>query len=401
MAGERIKVPIADICHVKQGRYLPPGEMAASRTPATSIPVYGANGILGFTDKVMFNEPVSLVTCRGNGCGLLQRTEGRAWISNNAMACSPKGKNDSRYLHYLLFASDFKDVTTGSAQPQITSGHLNRKRILLATNHNEQKAIAAVLGALDDKIELNRRMNATLEAMARALFQSWFVDFDPVRAKAEGRPTAALYEPTAALFPARFQDSELGEIPQGWRVGTVGEAFNVTMGQSPPGESYNEEGNGLPFFQGRRDFGFRFPTRRVFCTAPTRLAKAGDTLVSVRAPVGDINMADEACCVGRGVAAVRHKTGASSFTYHSMANHAEDFERFEAHGTVFGAINKDSFQNLTCIIPPSEITAAYERFAAPMDAEIHLLDHQSRTLTTLRDTLLPKLLSGGVKLSNF
>ncbi|MFZ1828067.1 MAG: restriction endonuclease subunit S [Candidatus Competibacteraceae bacterium] len=159
------------------------------------------------------------------------------------------------------------------------------------------------------------------------------------------------------------------------------------MGQSPPGDTYNEEGNGLPFYQGRTDFGFRFPTRRIYCTAPTRYAKPGDTLVSVRAPVGDINMANEECCIGRGVAAVRHKSGATSFTYHSMANLYPDFARFEAEGTVFGSINKDSFEKLRFVIPTDEIVAAYERQAGPLDEQI-------RTLATLRDTLLPKLLSG-------
>jgi type I restriction enzyme S subunit len=258
----------------------------------------------------------------------------------------------------------------------------------------EQKAIASVLGALDDKIELNRRMNATLEAMARALFQSWFVDFDPVRAKLDGRQPPNFDHATAALFPETFEHDTDGLIPKGWRLGSVRDAFDLTMGQSPPGDTYNEEGNGIPFYQGRTDFGFRFPTRRMFCTAPTRYAKAGDTLVSVRAPVGDINMADEECCIGRGVAAVRHKSGATTFTYHAMANLYPDFAAYEAEGTVFGSINKQNFENLRCIIPPPNIVTAYERLAGPLDDQIRTLEHQSRTLATLRDMLLPKLLSG-------
>ncbi|HQV71231.1 MAG TPA: restriction endonuclease subunit S [Thermoflexales bacterium] len=264
----------------------------------------------------------------------------------------------------------------------------------------EQKAIAAVLGALDDKIELNRRMNATLEAMARALFQSWFVDFDPVRAKLDGRAPAGMDDTTAALFPDRLEDSPLGHIPKGWAAGTIVEGFNLRMGQSPPGDTYNEEGNGLPFYQGRTDFGFRFPTRRIYCSAATRYAKPGDTLVSVRAPVGDINMANEECCIGRGVAAVRHKSGATSFTYHSMANLYPDFARFEAEGTVFGSINKNSFEKLRFVIPPDEIVAAYERQAGPLDEQIRTLEEQSRTLAALRDTLLPQLLSGEVRVTH-
>ena len=312
----------------------------------------------------------------------------------NTKVCEP------RFLFYSLLnhREDFIRIASGGAQRNL-SGGLIRRFALNAPPLPEQQAIAAVLGSLDDKIELNRRMNATLEAMARALFQSWFVDFDPVRAKLDGRQPTGLDSATAALFPEHLEDSPLGHIPKGWKAGTVVEGFNLTMGQSPPGDTYNAEGNGLPFYQGRTDFGFRFPTRRIYCSAPTRYAKPGDTLVSVRAPVGDINMANEECCIGRGVAAVPHKSGATSFTYHSMANLYPDFARFEAEGTVFGSINKDSFEKLRFVIPPMEIIAAYERQAGALDEQVRTLEDQSRTLATLRDTLLPKLLSGELRVT--
>jgi type I restriction enzyme S subunit len=119
----------------------------------------------------------------------------------------------------------------------------------------------------------------------------------------------------------------------------------------------------------------------------------------VRAPVGDINMADEECCVGRGVAAVRHKSGASSFTYYAMENFESDFARFEAEGTVFGSINKQDFSNLPFIIPPGELVAAYESLASPFDTELRILEHQSRTLAALRNTLLPNLLNREIKIT--
>ena len=310
---------------------------------------------------------------------------------------------DPEFLSFFLSAEEsvlwLKQHAVGAVMPNLNEGVI-RQMPLTVPPLAEQKAIAAVLGALDDKIELNRRMNATLEAMARALFQSWFVDFDPVRAKLDARPPAGLGPATANLFPNEFEDSELGHIPKGWRAGTVVEEFDLTMGQSPPGTTYNEGGCGIPLYQGKTDFGFRFPTRRVFCTAPTRYARAGDTLVSVRAPVGDVNMANEECCVGRGVAAVRHKTGATSFTYYSMSNLYPDFARFEAEGTVFGSINKQSFEKLPFVIPLEEVLAAYERQAAPLDEQIRILEEQSRTLAILRDTLLPKLLSGDLRVLN-
>jgi type I restriction enzyme S subunit len=226
------------------------------------------------------------------------------------------------------------------------------------------------------------------------------VDFDPVRAKLDGRPPTGMDKATADLFPEQLDDSPLGNIPKGWKVATVVDGFNLTMGQSPPGETYNEESKGIPFYQGRTDFGFRYPIRRIYCTTPTRYAKPGDTLVSVRAPVGDINMAIEECSIGRGVAAVRHKSGATAFTYHSMANLYPDFARFEAEGTVFGSINKNSFEKLRFVIPPDDIIVAYERQAGAFDEEICILENQSRTLATLRDSFLPKLLSGELSVNS-
>jgi len=302
----------------------------------------------------------------------------------------------SCYLYWLLRTPAYREYCRAHA---IGTTNLSLARDdFLAFPVPRPKAreltLVETLDALDSKIELNRRMNATLEAMARALFQSWFVDFDPVRAKLDSREPAGLDAATTALFPAHFQESPLGHIPQGWSAGTLSEGFDLTMGQSPPGDTYNEDGDGIPFYQGRTDFGFRFPTRRIYCTAPTRYAKPGDTLVSVRAPVGDINMADEECCIGRGVAAVRHKSGAVSFTYHAMENLSPDFALFEGEGTVFGSINKQSFENLRFVIPPQEIVAAYEQIAKPLDDQIYTLEHQSRSLAALRDSLLPKLLSG-------
>jgi type I restriction enzyme S subunit len=261
----------------------------------------------------------------------------------------------------------------------------------------EQKRIAALLGNLDDKIELNRRMNATLEALARALFQSWFVDFDPVRAKAEGRPPAGMDAATAALFPDRFEDSALGEVPQGWRYGQLSELAHITMGQSPPGDTYNETGEGLPFYQGTRDFGFRFPSQRVYCSAPTRYADAGDVLLSVRAPVGNLNVATEKCAIGRGVAGLTSAHGAPSFLFHAMLNSQAGWQKFEAEGTVFGSVSKNDVHNFSALIPPDELIQSFETIAAPLDKCVLANENESQTLAELRDTLLPKLMSGAVR----
>jgi len=309
---------------------------------------------------------------------------------------------NARFLRYFMVSPQMQGrmlswAGAGGTRKALTKGMIESFQVFAPRDITEQQAIACILGTLDDKIELNRRMNETLEEIARAIFKSWFVDFDPVWAKAAGQQPAGLAPHIVDLFPDAFEESELGEIPKGWEVGTVGEDFDITMGQSPPGETYNEDGEGLPFYQGRRDFGFRYPSLRVYCTAPTRFAKPGDTLVSVRAPVGDINMAIEDCCVGRGVAAVRHKTGSRSYTYYAMQSLRTLFDRFEAEGTVFGSLNKRDFHNLPFLIPPTQVVAKFEQQLFPIDQLIETSEQQVQTLAELRDTLLPKLISGELR----
>ncbi len=332
---------------------------------------------------------------------------------------------DNRFLNYAFQYHAKRKLAwaSGSARSFVRRDDFRDLEILLPPLE-EQQAISCILGALDDKIELNRRMNRTLEEMARAIFKSWFVDFlpvrakqrartqtgDSVRAKAAGeqpplsvpqsgaeRQAGGLKPDLAALFPDAFEDSELGEIPRGWEASNLGQHFRLTMGQSPPGSTYNETGQGLPFYQGRRDFGFRFPSRRVFCSSPTRFAEPGDTLVSVRAPVGDVNMASERCAVGRGVAAIRHRSGGRSFTYYSMLHLGDRFGKFEAEGTVFGSINKADFERLPFVVPSPELLTAFDHVVSPLDDRIETCERQTSILADLRDTLLARLISGEVR----
>jgi type I restriction enzyme S subunit len=257
-----------------------------------------------------------------------------------------------------------------------------------------QGDICGSLGPLSDRIDLNRRMNETLEAMARAIFRDWFVEFGPTRAKMEGRAPYLAPE-VWSLFP-----DALGEdgLPVGWKSSTVGNEFVVVMGQSPPGETYTTEPTGLPFYQGKTDFTERFPARRIYCTAPTRRANAGDALISVRAPVGALNMAAEECCLGRGVAALRHRSGSRGYTYYTVMTLQPALAAFEDNGTVFGAINKDSLNGLSVLAPPRQIVEVFEQFSSPLDDRFAANVQESRTLASLRDILLPRLMSGELRL---
>lgn len=359
--------------------------------------VYGSNGPIGWTDQVLAAGPGIILGRKGAYRGV-EYSRDPFYVIDTAYYVVPKKDLDMRWLYYAIKYHKLGEIDDGSPIPSTTRAAVYVLDLDVPTL-SEQKTIANILGTLDDKIELNRRMSETLEAMARALFKSWFVDFDPVRAKMEGRDTG-LPGHIADLFPSRLVDSELGEIPEGWEVACVDDEFALTMGQSPPGETYNEIGEGMPFYQGRADFESRFPKRRVYCTVPTRFAKAGDTLISVRAPVGDINMASEDCAIGRGVAAARHKSGSCSYTFQFMLGLENVFARFEAEGTVFGSISKKDFHSLACVAPTFSIVSCFEKLLAPMDRQIYTQTFESRTLTSLRDALLPKLISGEMRIKD-
>ena len=182
--------------------------------------------------------------------------------------------------------------------------------------------------------------------------------------------------------------------------GTLSDIATITMGQSPSGSSYNEESVGEVFYQGRAEFGFRFPTRRLFTTEPKRMAEPGDVLLSVRAPVGDLNVAYEKCCIGRGLGAIHSKTGDSSFMLYTMFALKPQLDVFNGEGTVFGSINRDGLSNLPVNIPSAEEIAKFEAVVRPMDNLIRTNYEEICRLQSIRDSLLPKLMSGEIDVSD-
>jgi len=243
-----------------------------------------------------------------------------------------------------------------------------------------QNKIMEILKSIDDKIECNQRINDNLEQQAQALFKSWFVDFEPFKG-------------------GEFVESEMGLIPKGWRMGELCEIADITMGVSPSGTTYNTDGNGEVFYQGRAEFGFRFPKRNMYTSEAKRIAEADTILVSVRAPVGDINVAEERCCIGRGLASVKSKNNCNSFILYLMHNLKPVFNRFNGEGTVFGSINKKAFEELQVLIPDEKAISDFESIANSLDCLIKKTEQESRRFAQLRDTLLPRLMSGELKVN--
>lgn len=253
---------------------------------------------------------------------------------------------------------------------------------------SEQQKIVDLLDIFETKIELNNRINAELEAMAKTLYDYWFVQFDFPDANGKPYKTSGgkmVYNPTLKR-----------EIPEGWRDKMLSQIANITMGQSPEGTSYNEDGAGTIFYQGSTDFGWLFPTTRQYTTAPSRMAKKGDILLSVRAPVGDMNIANTDCCIGRGLAALNSKTGFDGFLFYVMKYFKKIFDRRNSEGTTFGSITKDDLYSLTLACPTPDLLQKYDEVVTNYNKMIFERSLENRELIRLRDWLLPMLMNGQV-----
>lgn len=254
---------------------------------------------------------------------------------------------------------------TGTTVSNLRIPHLEQIQIPYLPLEQQAK-ISSVLRALEEKIENNRRLNDNLQQQAKSLYEEMFLN-----------------NPDADMVS-----------------GTLSDIAKITMGQSPSGSSYNEESVGEIFYQGRAEFGFRFPTRRLFTTEPKRMAEPGDVLLSVRAPVGDLNVAYEKCCIGRGLGAIHSKTGDSSFMLYTMFALKPQLDVFNGEGTVFGSINRDGLSNLPVNIPSAEEIAKFEATVRPMDNLIRTNHEEICRLQSIRDSLLPKLMSGEIDVSD-
>ena len=290
-------------------------------------------------------------------------------------------KCNALFLYYLLKykKNDIELIANGSTFQEVSGTALKNFEVSIPPL-DEQRKIAGILSALDDKIELNNKINRNLEAQAQAIFKSWFIDFEPFK-------------------NGRFIDSELGKIPEGWKVGNLSDIANITMGQSPNGNSYNEKKTGMIFFQGRAEFGWRFPRNRLYTTAPKRIAERDSVLLSIRAPVGDINKALERCCIGRGLATLtsNHKT----FLYYKMQSIRHLLDVYNGEGTVFGSINKNTLQEIRTIIPIDSEIIRFELKLKVVDELIRNNYIENLRLMKLRNALLPELMSGKIDILRF
>lgn len=282
--------------------------------------------------------------------------------------CSLRMKNGNQdFLFYMMkyYIPHLLKKESGTVFGSVNRNDINGLEVDIPEDAQVQKKIARYLEMIDDKIEKNSAINENLEQQAKTIYQQMFIE----------------------------------NTSPDWVEGSLRDIANITMGQSPSGSSYNEDGIGAIFFQGRAEFSFRFPTIRLYTTEPKRMACANDILMSVRAPVGDLNIAHTDCCIGRGLAAIHSKTNHQSFVLYTMFSLRKQLDVFNGEGTVFGSINRNSLNDMPILIPSDEAIEEFERIVAPMDAAIRNNYDEICRLQTVRDSLLPRLMSGELDVS--
>ena len=301
---------------------------------------------------------------------------------------------DKKFAFYLFSSNMVKQQLSAAAQQtkiRHTSPDKIKDCIVWLPSLAEQKQIGQLLSYIDHKIALNRSINHNLEAMAKQLYDYWFVQFDFPDEK--GMP----YKSSGGKMV--WNEKLKREIPVGWSDGQLSDIANIIMGQSPDGSSYNEVGNGEIFYQGSTDFGIRFPSIRQYTTAPTRFAKKGDILMSVRAPVGATNIANNDCCIGRGLAALNSKVGSITHLYYIIDGLKTAFDQRNAAGTTFGSITKHDLFALPVVIPNTAVLLSFEKVCSAFFEKQMIIGEEIDLLTKQRDSLLPLLMNGQVSLN--
>jgi type I restriction enzyme S subunit len=379
---------LSSLCEIKQGRYLSPSQMTSEISGDYNIPVIGGNGILGYSNKASNFTDVSLITCRGSKCGLIQWVKAPVWVSNNAMVCDTGVLEENLFLHYVFSNSNFEDVITGSAQPQITVGHLSSKIFKIPAKETWREK-ARILNAFDVKINLLQEMNVTLENISGTIFKSWFIDFNFEGAKS-----------------VSFVDSEFGKIPENWGVSNIGTIANVIDCLHSKKPDLLSQGEPYLQLNNIKDDG-TLDLEKVFCISVEDYKKwtsrievsQGDCIITNVGRVGAVAQIPKnfKAAIGRNITAIRLKQQfpfptflikllLSSIIKSEIKNNTDS-------GTILDALNVRSIPKLKFILPPALLLEHFENVCRPMRERVESNMNEISQLCKLRDSLLPRLLN--------
>lgn len=406
MANDWKDCSLGDVIELKRGYDLPQKE----RLPG-DVPLVSSSGFTDTHAKAMVKGP-GVVTGRYGTLGQVFYVEQDFWPLNTTLYVRDFKGNDPRFISYFLRDVDFLAYSDKAAVPGLNRNHLHQARVRIPTDPREQRAIAHILGTLDDMIALNRRANETLEAMTRTLFKAWFVDFEPVRAKLEGRwqrgqslpgLPAHLYD----IFPDRLVESELGEIPEGWRHSTIGEEVTVCGGSTPSTKEPEFWEGGKHCWATPKDLSaLKFPvlldTDRKITDAglakiSSGLLPVGTVLLSSRAPIGYLAIAEVPTAINQGFIAMKCDGTLPNVFVLPWCRESMDAIVGNANGSTFQEISKSNFRPLRVVVPSDPVLTSFTRSAGSLYRQLAENERESRSLARLRDTLLPKLISGELR----
>ncbi|MBS7790092.1 restriction endonuclease subunit S [Roseococcus sp. SDR] len=402
-AGKWRRTTLGDFVRLQRGHDLP----ADARRPGT-IPVFGSAGPNGCHDTALAKGPGVAIGRSGVGsAGVVSFSPTDFWPHNTVLYVTDFLGNNERFAYYLLRTLDLRRFDSGSAQASINRNFLYPIPIEVP-GREEQDRIATLLGALDDKIALHAKMNATLEAMARAVFEDWFIRFGPVRTKAEGRAPPGLAPDLAALFPDRLTETADGEVPGGWRCSTVGEEVECVGGSTPSTDAAHlwhpgEHAWTTPKDLAQRPEPFLLTTSRKISAAglagiSSGLLPVGSVLLSSRAPIGYRAITAIPVAINQGYIGLRCTSAIGpEFVYLWLGANMDGIHA-RANGSTFMEISKASFRPIPMLVPPQGIMEGFVSLVRPMFDRIRTNQEETRTLTELRDLLLPRLISGQLRL---
>ena len=408
MADKWRETKLGEVIELKRGYDLPKRE----RRPG-SVPLVSSSGVTDYHSASKVAGP-GVVTGRYGTLGEVFFVPNDFWPLNTTLYVLDFKGNDPRFIGYYLRVIDFHAYSDKAAVPGLNRNHLHEALVWFPNDVHEQKAIAHILGTVDDKIELNRRMNETLEAMARALFKDWFVDFGPVRAKAECR-NPGLPRTLADLFPARLVDSNHGEIPEGWPVETLADHFEAVKGVSYKGSGLGDggiplhnlnsihEGGGYKY-EGIKYYSGEHAERHV--VLPDEVIVANTEQGHERLLIGYAAVVSSFygnyCIASHHIYRVRPKPGSQLKASYlcSLLNspRMHDVVGGFANGTTVNMLPLDALQKPLMICPPATLVEAFDALAANAGQRCEEILSESRTLAALRDLLLPKLISGEIRI---
>jgi restriction endonuclease S subunit len=402
MSSEWSMKPLGELLALQRGHDLP----ADSRTLGI-VPVMGSAGITGFHNKATTVGPGVVIGRSGVGSmGVVSYIDRDYWALNTALYVTNFRGNDVKFIYYLLRTINFRQFDTGSAQASLNRNLVYPHCVLIPNSKNEQIEIGKFLTSLDDRINLLSETNATLEAIAQALFKSWFVDFDPVRAKMEGRLPEGMDEATAELFPNGFEESGLGMVPLKWSVRAFRETIDVIGGGTPKTSVAEFWGGEIPWFSvvdaPRVSDVFVVDTEKHITEAglngsSTKLLPTGTTIISARGTVGRLALTGRPMAMNQSCYGLRGKAGDDYFTYLCTTRLVEQLKQ-RAHGSVFDTITQETFSGVSVCYPSLALILSFEDAVRPMFERVRENLIQARCLAELRDSLLPRLISGQLRL---